>query len=502
MAAQNGEYLRNFMGEEDEEEQRNRGGTADNPQTSNPMDNGNAWPTGGEQAQPVELPENTPNWGNSNPAHPSTPATTQPDTSGWDTNGYSTPGYTAAAGTFGTAPSGWDQAKWENPNHQSPKYVVARILQSSGDMKDATARQSAIANIQKAYPGTTYNGKDKVTIPGVGTVDIFGGASAGVYSTAWQPVEEGGGNGQPVAGSLLSQFTNGNPSGGYNWAEDPDVMSMMQSNPGMFRTAEDAVGWGKKYYGWTDQGKGPGQPGTPATSGSGNPAAGAPGAPGGLVTPANSAGSGTTSDVNTALADPKAALTRQLMERMRQDLTFDRNDPAVKAQSDAYSANAERARRDYLSDSAESKSPYATGAMRGEERMTAEKLGQDTGNFEAQLMSRELTARREQIQSALDSMGAQLTEGERQQLQRELAQLDAATRNHATDSQNAQFYAGLSQSDKHFYDQLSQQDRLAYMDDAFRRSQLGQNDTQFRDTLGFNTADRQSYWDSVRRGLI
>lgn len=121
-----------------------------------------------------------------------------PDQSGWNTNGYETPQFTAE--NFGNAPPGWDQAKWLNPNHQSPKYVVGRILASNGNMADQASRDAAIAQIQQAYPGTTFDGKDKVTIPGVGTVDIFTNASTGEYGMAWQPLDENGGAASSPAG--------------------------------------------------------------------------------------------------------------------------------------------------------------------------------------------------------------------------------------------------------------------------------------------------------------
>jgi hypothetical protein len=221
------------------------------------------------------------------------------------------------------------------------------------------------------------------------------------------------------------------------------------------------------------------------------------------ATPADGAMSSVVAKTGDNLpADNKAALMQLLRQRMTQDLTIDPNNPVIRNQSDAYSAKAERARRNYLADTAESRSPYATGSMRNEARMTAEKLGQDTAGFQAELMGRELTNRRQEIQQALDSMGNMLTESERQALQRELAAADNALKRYGIDTQNSQYFAGLSQSDKHFYDQLSQADRLANLDDSFRNKQLGQQDSQFRDEMGFNTADRQAYWDAVRRGIL
>jgi hypothetical protein len=193
---------------------------------------------------------------------------------------------------------------------------------------------------------------------------------------------------------------------------------------------------------------------------------------------------------------------QQLQQRAHQSLEVGANDPIIKGQTDAFRAEGERARRNFLGDAAESGSPYATGAQQGQARMSAEKLGQNVGGFQAELMGRELTARRDEIQQALATMGSTLSEHDRQALQKELALIDDSTKRYGINTQNSQFYAGLSQNDKHFYDQLSQADRLAMMDDSFRRDQLGQNDTQFRDTLGFNTADRTAYWDAVNRGLV
>jgi hypothetical protein len=210
----------------------------------------------------------------------------------------------------------------------------------------------------------------------------------------------------------------------------------------------------------------------------------------------------TTPTVDAARDARKKALLDQLQARMSQDLVVDRNNPVIRSQADAYSANAERARRQYLSNIAERSSPYSTGNMRNEERMTAERLGQNVGGFEAELMGRELAARRQEIQAALDSMGNLLTEAERQQLQRELAAADNALQRYGIENQNSQFYAGLSQSDKHFYDQLAQSGRLADLENDYRNRSLAQSQGQWLDKLGFDTADRQAYWDAVRRGIL
>jgi hypothetical protein len=157
-------------------------------------------PNGGFQA-PVD-----PNTVVTPPAAP--PATPNP---AWNTNGYAPPGYTAANPY--SAPSGWDATKWADPNHQSPKYVVGRILQEAsggtGALRDQAQRDAAIAKILQAYPGAKFDGKDKVTFPDGGVVDIFGGAGAGQYTAAWMPVTGPGGAALPQGGGGMAQSPQG-----------------------------------------------------------------------------------------------------------------------------------------------------------------------------------------------------------------------------------------------------------------------------------------------------
>lgn len=116
----------------------------------------------------------------------------------------------------------------------------------------------------------------------------------------------------------------------------------------------------------------------------------------------------------------------QLLARSQQGLDVDRNTPVIRQQADAYSANAQRARREYLNDQAESVGPI--GNIVGEERLTAERVGQATGAFEAELMGRELQAKRDEIAQALTLMSGRLTTEQTLELQKELGLLDAAIR--------------------------------------------------------------------------
>lgn len=116
----------------------------------------------------------------------------------------------------------------------------------------------------------------------------------------------------------------------------------------------------------------------------------------------------------------------QLLARSQQGLDVDRNNPVIRQQADAYSANAQRARREYLNDQAEAIGPV--GNIAGEERLSAERVGQATGAFEAELMGRELQAKRDEIAQALTLMSGRLTTEQTLELQRELGLLDAEIR--------------------------------------------------------------------------
>lgn len=150
-----------------------------------------------------------------------------------------------------------------------------------------------------------------------------------------------------------------------------------------------------------------------------------------------------------------------LIGRAQQGLALDRNDPIIRAQADAYAANEERARRNYVSDAAERYGPLAN--IRGEERMAAERAGQRTGAFEAELLGRELQARRDEIAQSLSQLGSMLSDDQRLALTRELELLNLALREQGM---------GLQQ---------------------------GQLDLGFAD-LGLRAEQQSAYWDWIRSG--
>lgn len=129
-----------------------------------------------------------------------------------------------------------------------------------------------------------------------------------------------------------------------------------------------------------------------------------------------------------------------------------RTDPEIRVPADAFAANVDRSVRNQTADAAERQGPYASGAVRGEARMAAERGAVQAGAYEAELVNREVGARRAEIQQALAGLSGFISDDQRMALQRELAQLNA---------------------------RLEQQ-------------RLGQQSSQFADTLGFNIAQSEA----------
>lgn len=161
-----------------------------------------------------------------------------------------------------------------------------------------------------------------------------------------------------------------------------------------------------------------------------------------------------------------AALRQQLidklMARSNQSLAIDRNDPTIRAQADAYSANEERAKRNYLADLAEKAGPLAN--LRGEQRLAAERVGQRTGSFEADLMGRELMAKRAEIAQALEQMQGLIGTGQEMALREKLALMDDAIARMKLQQDASQFGSDLD----------------------YRNRSLAEQSRQYNDTLGFN----------------
>jgi hypothetical protein len=129
----------------------------------------------------------------------------------------------------------------------------------------------------------------------------------------------------------------------------------------------------------------------------------------------------------TPVGKSSPELLALLMARARQGLAIDRSDPTVRAQVDPFTAQMERASRDYIDTLAERGAGRPIN-LEGERRMAAEKLGQQAGQWEGQVIGREVAARRDEIQQALAQWGDLLSLDEQIELQRELGYLNDRAR--------------------------------------------------------------------------
>jgi hypothetical protein len=187
--------------------------------------------------------------------------------------------------------------------------------------------------------------------------------------------------------------------------------------------------------------------------------------------------------------DPRLdELYARLVGRADQGLKVNREDPAVRGQADAYAANEERSKRNYLADLAEKEGPNAN--LLAEERLANERVGQRSGAFEAELMGREIAARRDEIQQALQQMQGQLNSEEERVLRQKLAELNDATQRLGIQTSAA--------SSKYGVDVGAATSRRAQ--DLGWDSELLRNE-QFMRNLGFNQGEADRAYDLRYRGL-
>jgi hypothetical protein len=189
-------------------------------------------------------------------------------------------------------------------------------------------------------------------------------------------------------------------------------------------------------------------------------------------------------DTNTQRRDD---LYKLLHERATQSTSLSPDDPAIKQQLDAFRSEQERSKRNYISDNAERSGPYAN--TRGETRMANEQVGQQNSAFQAQLMSRELTQRRDEIQQALSGLSGQLTSDQQANLQRELGLLDNSIRMQSLASSDALGNRGL--------DIQSLLGNRNADTDLLRAMMQNQ---QFYSDLGLRGENQFNYWNDPMRG--
>ncbi len=369
-----------------------------------------------------------------------------------------TPGNTAPTGPTTTPPSGppgtyanipgFDLGKLQDPTHQNSKYTPAVRAFSqaigSGNLPPTSASLPAVVAYAQShgFPNAKVTGSDSIDYgDGWGPIDVItdvGGPGAGWWFANNENATRGTNRPDPGSGGPSGHGEAGHGGdaghGGLPTLEQPT------RGPSSDFTSGDPV---------------PGMP-SPITGPGGGPSQG-PTGPGQY-------GPG-TGPLNLGIGTGSAnSLYDLLMRRATQSLQVNSNDPIIRNQSDAFNAQQDRAARNYLQANAERVGPNSN--VTAETRSAAEKVGQNTSAFEAQLMGQELTARRQEIQQALSGASGLLTAEQALALQRELQLLNLAASRY-------QFDASLGQRASEFDRTLGQNAYQFDVNDRFRNSPLG-----------------------------
>lgn len=186
-------------------------------------------------------------------------------------------------------------------------------------------------------------------------------------------------------------------------------------------------------------------------------------------------------DAGTSSLDPnqeaRDEFIKALLGRLNTSETVNPFDPIIANQTNAYSARRQAASGKSLREAAEAAGPYSGTNLSSEKRNAEESAAQDTASFEGALVSNELTARRNQIQSALSGLQGYLGEQDRLALEKQLATINNALQQQQLKEQGrefdttntrlgSQFTAGLNettagrlQQNNQFFSSLSAQEQ-------------------------------------------
>lgn len=160
-------------------------------------------------------------------------------------------------------------------------------------------------------------------------------------------------------------------------------------------------------------------------------------------------GSVTASTGPTGMNDPNStALFNTLMGIANESQVVDPNDPIIKAQTNAVSAQQQQGARNAQSQLAAG-SAGTYDPIGAQTRSLQETATNNTSAFQANVMANELAARRTQIQNALSGAAGLLTAEQQMSLQEELTKLQQA-------QQLLEFQQGQTQQESQFARNLEQ----------------------------------------------
>ncbi len=166
--------------------------------------------------------------------------------------------------------------------------------------------------------------------------------------------------------------------------------------------------------------------------------------------------------------------------------TIDENDPQVKASLNAARGQEERnfaKQRGMLAERAAAEGTSMSGGFDTQLGNLRAGIGARQGQLAADLTQKAQTDRMAQIMSALSIGQGSMSDSDRNQLQRELAQLDASLRREGYDVSREQIGAGTEQSQA----ENALRRYIADQSTGLNYAQLGQQGTQFGQQLGATT---------------
>lgn len=253
-------------------------------------------------------------------------------------------------------------------------------------------------------------------------------------------------------------------------------------------------------WGWNARTEG-GPSGGPSGGPNGGPGTGGPNGPTSSSTVPNNSAQNFPGGVSGGLVpDPNGTaqqLVNLLTQRAQQSLQINPlTDPIIQPQVTAAAATGVNQGRQYLNQLAESSNPYSTGAQVTATTQAAEQNAQSTQALQTQLVQQELTARRNDIMNAQQSMGSLLTADQQLALQKQLDEVNTSLAQEGVNlqqqgvtNQNAQFYAGLTQQEQQFLNNL-----------ALQYAGLNSQNSQFAANFGLNQGQMVNFWNYLYGG--
>lgn len=166
-------------------------------------------------------------------------------------------------------------------------------------------------------------------------------------------------------------------------------------------------------------------------------------------------------------------------------------DPAIAAQTNAYSAARQMAQREEqagIAEQAGARGLATSGAADAETQGSQENMGRDIGQNAASTIGTEITNRRNALQQVLTLAGNSMSDDEKNALQLQIAQLDDATKRYGIDSSAALGQGQLSLQGELGRGGLSLSLLEALMNNQNQENSMGLNYAQLEALLNQNAA--------------